>query len=394
MLERSFYRVGHRDFRYSADKQSRLQGALVTSKFGKVRARVQLLRDPAQLHNLIGMQGDANDSEFNRDPMMGCDPELFLADSQGALLPAFDVLPDKQTNPGYFWDGFQAEFTTVPKTCLFRTAAQLASQLNAIKRHVELTHPGMSVLKTDVVEVPRATMARVSDQHAALGCDPSHNLYGMRTAIPEDARTLPYRFTGGHIHFGCPKIAADQEYAARIVQNLDKVLAVWSVGVAATYEKSKIRRRYYGLAGEFRLPKHGLEYRTLSNFWLSSAPLFHITFELARVIMRATSYGLLDFWHCDQQLVIDIVNNYDVELARRVLRRNEKLFLTLLAAANSTWRVPQVNLVGEVRLITPEGCAKKALQLGLEGMEVVVPDGPLLEQWEDVKCTRAWTAVV
>lgn len=43
------------------------------------------------------------------------------------------------------------------------------------------------------------------------------------------------------------------------------------------------RRKVYGRAGEYRLPKHGLEYRTLSNFWLRAYPLMHGMMGLARL---------------------------------------------------------------------------------------------------------------
>ena len=42
------------------------------------------------------------------------------------------------------------------------------------------------------------------------------------------------------------------------------------------------RRKVYGRAGEYRLPAHGIEYRTLSNFWLRSYQLTHLVFSLAR----------------------------------------------------------------------------------------------------------------
>ena len=141
------------------------------------------------------------------------------------------------------------------------------------------------------------------------------------------------------------------------------------------------------MAGEFRLPKHGLEYRTLSNFWLMDPALFYVTFELARVVMRATSYGLLDFWHADQQVVIDTINNYDVDMARRLLRRNEKLFVKLFSAANSTWSQPFMRHDGSIIECTPELVARRALQLGLEGMESAMRTPDVLKNWET---NRTW----
>jgi hypothetical protein len=53
------------------------------------------------------------------------------------------------------------------------------------------------------------------------------------------------------------------------------------------------RRQIYGRAGEYRLPDHGLEYRTLSNFWLRAYPLFSLVMGLSRLAVSVvySSYG-------------------------------------------------------------------------------------------------------
>jgi hypothetical protein len=43
------------------------------------------------------------------------------------------------------------------------------------------------------------------------------------------------------------------------------------------------RRENYGRAGEFRMPEHGLEYRTTSNFWLRDFSLMSFVFGMAHI---------------------------------------------------------------------------------------------------------------
>jgi len=51
-----------------------------------------------------------------------------------------------------------------------------------------------------------------------------------------------------------------------------------------------VRREYYGLAGEYRLPPHGLEYRSLSCAWIFHPKAAATILDLARrVVVYATS---------------------------------------------------------------------------------------------------------
>jgi hypothetical protein len=82
------------------------------------------------------------------------------------------------------------------------------------------------------------------------------------------------------------------------------------------------RRKVYGKAGEHRTPKHGIEYRTPSNFWLKSPELMSMITSLANlaVVLTANSkndtqitkdlFSKLKFRH-----VVEAINNNDFELA-------------------------------------------------------------------------------
>jgi hypothetical protein len=55
------------------------------------------------------------------------------------------------------------------------------------------------------------------------------------------------------------------------------------------------RRTLYGMAGEYRKPDHGVEYRTLSNFWLRSPVLADFVAQMAGmcvdVLTTSLGYG-------------------------------------------------------------------------------------------------------
>jgi hypothetical protein len=94
------------------------------------------------------------------------------------------------------------------------------------------------------------------------------------------------------------------------------------------------RRKFYGRAGEHRLPGHGIEYRTLSNFWLRAWPLMSGVLGISRFTcnvlantLYANTYGGSGAYYkeaeseilskVDVDAIITAINNNDVKLAKK-----------------------------------------------------------------------------
>jgi hypothetical protein len=102
-------------------------------------------------------------------------------------------------------------------------------------------------------------------QAHTIGCDPDFNAYA------EDGRFKrePYssesfgtrRFCGGHIHVQYDTDLVPQHIFA---QFMDAVACLPYLHM----DKQKGRRQFYGQPGLFRPKDYGIEYRTLSSFWL------------------------------------------------------------------------------------------------------------------------------
>lgn len=351
------------------------------STFGTNRAKRLLMRDKVALNWVIGSKADLSRwTDARWKPTLGADPEFFL--TEGAkLVPAFEVLSDKKTSPQLFWDGFQAEFTLSSWSCIQLVTENIQRGLWRLLSVVRAKNAKLSLLPQDSV---RIEPKRYKPEFLQLGCDPSLNAYGVTGDIPMDPSLLPWRFAGGHIHFGAEWLKNHPDKvreAVKIVKALDKTLGIFSVSAGAAYERNKIRRRYYGLAGEFRLPPHGLEYRTLSNWWMCHPAITHMTLEFARAIFQIAPLGLLDFWYGDEDTVQGIINTYDVPEARKLLKKNEKLFLEIFQAANENF-----SIAGEEKEL-----ARKAFQVGIEGIEYAVRDVTDIEtNWKLAVVTDDW----
>ena len=95
-------------------------------------------------------------------------------------------------------------------------------------------------------------MARV------FGCEPDYNAWTGEVNPKPHCDNPNLRSAGGHIH-----VETDLDRRA-VIQAMDLFLGVPSV----LMDKGEERRKLYGAAGSYRSKPYGVEYRTLSNFWI------------------------------------------------------------------------------------------------------------------------------
>lgn len=309
--------------------------------------------------------------------MLGSDPEIFVENQKGNVIPAFKFLGSKKSPNNYgigehqyienkpiYWDGFQAEFETSANTCL-------AWQVDSVQQGLKGTLD--AALKYDkdaklsiqtVMDIPDDLLKNEAEEHVEFGCMPSLNIYNMKGKIVS-GRDLPYRSAGGHIHFGFEGIKKTKVEIERIIKSLDAILGVACVALFAKYDNPK-RRECYGLAGEYRLPKHGIEYRVLSNAWLSHPLIMNLVFDLARKALVFGQKDFLKYWKATEKETINCINNCDVNKAKTILNNNKDIMLQLFQAS---YRCDNHQ-------------AKKIFNIFLNGMESIVKDpSDLVTNW-------------
>lgn len=298
---------------------------------------------------------------------LGSDPEIFV-ENAGSLVPAFEFLSSKAERGRFalnnyshiYWDGFQAEFETNPNICLAYQVdsiqAGLARVLTAARKHT----PTATLSTATVMDIPDTLLQTAKDEHVNFGCMPSLNAYGLQGAgLP--GRQVNFRPAGGHIHFGIAK--PSEECILRGVKALDAILAVACVSLFEQYDSPK-RRMLYGLPGEYRLPAHGIEYRTLSNAWLIHPAITHLVFDLSRVALAFGFYNMQSVWDATEQETIETIATCDVAKARIILNRNKPVLEKLLSVKYG---------VGHA--------TAAAVQTILEGMHTVLPSHNIETNW-------------
>lgn len=163
---------------------------------------------------------------------------------------------------------------------------RLLTQVNYYTR----IHPGVSVGFGGMVEVPREELDSLSPGCRVLGCQPSLNAYEDRPILVDTA-TYRKRSAGGHIHVGISHIQDLMQERNRLVPLFDTYVGNTCVLLDRDPNAAE-RRENYGRAGEHRLPDHGIEYRTTSNFWLRDYALMEFVFGMAEVAVSALDEAL------------------------------------------------------------------------------------------------------
>lgn len=236
----------------------------------------------------------------SRSVTLGCDPELFLM-RKGKVIGSEKVVPEeglhhkpypKEKFPSYSqgdWalkqyevirDGVQVELNPAPGTCRESLGQQISGCLKQL--HARLTTmKDINISFKATVTVPQRELLSLSEKSRILGCAPSLNIYAP-SSITVDPITYRKRSGGGHIHLGINNYGPQNNLPPdRLVALLDILLGNTCVMIDRD-RQAATRRKVYGRAGEYRTPPHGVEYRTLSNFWLRHFSLMSFVFGVAR----------------------------------------------------------------------------------------------------------------
>jgi len=235
---------------------------------------------------------------------IGCDPEIFLQDENNRFKSVIGLLgadkwhPRILTKDGHavLEDNVAVEFNIPP-----------CNSFEDFKREVQLT---MAMVKDilpanlhynqdSAVSFPEEELA--CDEAWVFGCEPDFNAWAMAENPKPEAADKNLRSAGGHIHVGSD---------TAINNPIDTIRAMdLFLGVPSTQlDQGTLRRELYGKAGAFRFKPYGVEYRTLSNFWIFSDNLLHWAYEGTKRALEFVASGKT-IPEDHQQLIQDCINN-------------------------------------------------------------------------------------
>lgn len=263
------------------------------------------------------------------DIKIGADPELFVK-HKGSVVSAYGMVPGTKDIPhpvrdgAVQVDGMALEFNIEPANSYEEFDSRVLSVLNTLSTMVPMDH---ELFINPVAEFTPKYMATQPKEATKLGCDPDFNAWNERANDPPNG-DVPFRTAAGHIHIGwCEGVDVTDpihfQDCVNIVRQLDYYLGVPSI----LMDHNTKRRELYGKAGAFRPKPYGVEYRVLSNFWLTSKDRIRFVYNQTTTCISnllADKPGLTDQWG---NLAEEIINTSDVMAANILCDRHE-------------WRIP------------------------------------------------------
>tara|TARA_R110000822_G_scaffold302649_2_gene426978 strand:+ start:26589 stop:27395 length:807 start_codon:yes stop_codon:yes gene_type:complete len=247
---------------------------------------------------------------------LGADPELFV-ERDGEIISAEGMIGGTKEEPKYISedghaiqeDNIMVEFNIPPCT----DEEAFVDNLTHVEEHLEtlLAVQGCSLNYSASAEVDPKYLTTI--QAKMFGCEPDFNVYLKAPNTPPDPNgTL--RSAGGHIHVGWDN--PDQEQSELVIYAMDITLGLPSVSL----DTDTRRKEMYGLAGCFRFKDYGVEYRSLSNFWLKTEGLKRWAYQKTLEAIDLANSGLiLDIIKTHGADIKDAIDNNNVDLAQELI---------------------------------------------------------------------------
>lgn len=147
-----------------------------------------------------------------------------------------------------------------------------------------------------------------------FGCEPDFNAWTGTVNAPPTSDDPTLRSCGGHVHIGGIPKRMDKN---NLVRCLDLFL-----GIPSVFQDNDIKRReLYGKAGACRPKPYGVEYRTLSNYWIFDPKLIQFVYDQSHKAIEFAQKNVMEPDSEIGKLIQIAINRGDKEAAQSVLEK-------------------------------------------------------------------------
>jgi len=343
-------------------------------------------------------------------PFLGADPEFFIANPRGKILNSDRFFPHKNkpkrvslkealdnssAEGKIYFDGIQAEFGMSPVICRVYFIMAVKHILKEIQQDIG---KNKIVLRPSVM-VRKDILNKAHPDAKIFGCMPDYNAYTLTINTPPmNAEKHPFRYAGGHIHIGLidtkyrPKpiykrqaaILQNEAEHIRWVKALDLFVNLLTLPLDNS-PSAKRRRSKYGKAGCFRPTPYGIEYRSLSCWWLKSPIFVSLVLGLAQFataqIYNKNGYEtILKILNISEEDVRGAINESDSVYAKKVWESSRALLSKIYGAMNPLYSpVTKTSPNAKIANLRPVTLLNYLIMEGTDGL--IASEHPV-DEWE------------
>ena len=250
--------------------------------------------------------------------LIATDAELFVRDSKSGIITSIaGVLGADKYNKKPITEDVRLQEDNVLLEFDINPHHNREAFLLNVKKAMDISREEAGKLGMDVVDNVCSHIYTENELKAfhpdafVFGCDPDFNaLSGSRNAKPS-ATDAGLRTAGAHVHFGYNDICEVTQQSRQIIG----VVCDYLLGLPSLLLDTDSRRReLYGKAGAVRWKPYGVEYRTLSNFWLFNEDNRKFVYDQAQKV----------FNHFRNNTFQELVSRIDPEQVQLAINTNNR----------------------------------------------------------------------
>ena len=252
--------------------------------------------------------------------LLGCDPEFFITNRRGTIVPAYlsgitgtKECPQKLSVGAVQVDGMALEFNINPASTLEEWKYNIKTTIKEIEDMIE--DKGFSISTEVSNTFSQITFNKTPEIYRELGCSPdffaSIGSYEVRS-VPDYIKFSKKRSCGGHIHIGWTQNEDVNDLSH--IQDCQLISTLLSkILLVPTIEGMTWRRDHYGAENVIRVKPYGMEFRSPDNSWIfyetSMERVYNVINKLFEYLNR---YPKIDITNTDSEFedVIDEIYNY------------------------------------------------------------------------------------
>ena len=237
--------------------------------------------------------------------LVGCDPEFFVMDSSGTIIPGTVAFPTTvMTRWGYInHDGIAVEINPLPSKSGQEMYEKVNMLIDVIKNEYGLKPDFASVC----IDVDRDIIQQAGEANPSaleFGCSPDLNAWGDEPSYRGDASGITRRYSGGHFHLDTGAIYPQKLEQIRTLERTVGLI----INSFCDQDKEQERRKFYGKSGCCRVTNYGFEWRVPSSAIFVDSKLPMVTDGIMRIVSGKTKVTKL----LDDEAVKEVINTGQV----------------------------------------------------------------------------------